>query len=195
MQHSKTMIMSLVVFTLLFGTGYAKSKKKAEKQAGFNTVKNAVIKKSKSGYILQSKSKNPGYAMKQLPKTYTQEVTFNFSFRAIPKGGIRNAFLVFGNGTDDKKTVKCGAWIGGQQYAVFQGLRKGKINKELAEKFNQQKKLQATVTVDLKKKTVTMKVGGKTLTLKIKELKKITHYGYWCLKTQSEFGEVKVQGK
>ncbi|HUT32468.1 MAG TPA: PQQ-binding-like beta-propeller repeat protein [Planctomycetota bacterium] len=152
------------------------------------------------GYRLQAPSGEVGFALRRLPAPLTKQATFRLRLRMLPNDATplppANAFLAFGDGSDDEHLVKCGLRSKAKAASVVQGpLLTGKVASGAIEpKVNQVLELSATVDLDTRKVTVT--VLGRTVEAVLdRPLKSIAYLGYCIHSVASEFGPITVEGK
>ena len=159
----------------------------------FTSVTGGKVIKSDLGYRFGANENAVALALNKLDQPITSTATWTFKIRAaagFPNPPYyQNGFFAFGDSTEDAKLVKCGIqFVRGTARIIKSQTNKqsGKTEK-LA---NVKKSFDVTVSVDLKKRTVTMKVAGKTLTEKLPaSLKRISQVGFVSWNAVTDFSK------
>jgi outer membrane protein assembly factor BamB len=152
------------------------------REGDFAKVTRCKVTASKLGYRLRAKGKQQvGLALKKLDQPITGTATFKTHVKVVPGAGglLRNGYLAFGDGADDRKLIKCGVRLRNQRAAIVQGpLLTGK-SKGADVRAPDEKGLAISVTVDIKAGKVTYTANGVTIEARMdRPLKSITHVGY-----------------
>lgn len=163
-----------------------------DKTGDFQIVRGGVVTRSELGYALESSGE--GLALRKTDAPLTGRVVFSFRYRSLSSQTTKNAMLVFGDRPRNETLIKVGTAIGMGAHAIFQGgwgsLGAGA---KLNVRFEKSKLFDATVVVDLDRQSVEATIDGARLTTKLpRELKRITHYGYYVKGTRSEFTPIAV---
>ncbi len=164
-----------------------------DKTGHFDVVKGGTVTKSDLGY--QITSTGEAFALKKLESTAAKSITFTLKYKTALKAGTRNACLVFGTSPTNNKLMKAGSMIGLSAHGIFEGawnnLNNGSITRS---KYDQAKAIEASVTIDLKKRVVTATIGKKTIKQKLPaEIKSIKYFGYYVKATTSYFSKITVR--
>ena len=166
----------------------------------FQHVARVQIAPCDLGYRLQAPSGAVGFALRKLPVPLARHATFRLKVRMLPNDATAlppaNAFIVFGDGTEDEKLIKCGLRSKAKAASIVQGpLLTGKTASGAIEpKVNQE--LELAATVDLTAGRVTLTVLGQTVTANLdRPLKSIAYVGYCVHSVASEFSPLVTEGK
>jgi len=161
----------------------------------FDRAYSVEIGKSPFGYEITSGSN--GVAMKKTPTPFRKSVTFRCRLKTRRKDGTRNGLIAFGQDGDPEHLVKAGVYIGANNIVILHG-RFGCREKDIVRKkvkFDKAGTFDVTVQVDLEKKTVTLEVGGTTLTGPLgRNWKEINYYGFFLHRTVTAFSQLQVVG-
>ncbi len=152
------------------------------RDADFDVVRRCRVVAGKLGYRLWPQgSRQAGVALKKLPKPVTGTLTLKAKIR-VPResyGGLRNGFLVFGDGAKDARLVKCGVRFKITKALIVQGSLTEGPSKSDSLTIPKNQALEAVVTVDLAKQQVTLTVGDAKVEATLRDrLDRITHVGY-----------------
>lgn len=171
-----------------------------DKSADFAKVNGGKVLGSELGYRVASDKGAICSAVKKLGKPLTGKAVLTVEMQRSPgflhPAVYENAFLAFGEGTDEAKLVKCGVKFVQGTAVIATGSARGAM--ALTEKIpmDKTKPLNVRVQVDLTTGQLTMVAGGKTIHYQLKNSPQtITHIGYVTLNAVSDFGEVKVNGE
>jgi len=152
------------------------------KDADFALVTGCRAFSSDLGYRLRANAKGDlGVALKRLDAPLTGTVVCRTRVKAVPDGQglLRNAYLAFGDSTEDAQLVKCGVRLQNQTASIIQGPLKG--GKAVSAKLDapEAKGADVEVTVDLGAQTVRFIANGVTLEAAIEPpLQQIAYIGY-----------------
>ena len=172
---------------------------KGTRDGEFDVLAAAAVNEAQLGYAVTTG--DAGRALKKLDTPLTAKATFTLKLKSLMKGDspriYRNGFLAFGDGGSDTDLIKCGLYLGGQRkYAIIDG---AVADGRLASKpmgGDPLRVFDVTVKIDLAAGTVAMSVDGQTLTLKLaRQLKAVTHVGYFATRTTTGFSKVEVAGR
>ena len=167
---------------------------KGPSRAGdFERVVRAIVTASDLGYYVYSDEQRMGLALRKLPEPLAGKVKLTTRMRVSPEGKIKNAFLVFGDGPNDARLVKCGLRYLLEKAVIVEGPMSDKVTAQESFDAAQSKVYDVEASIDLGSGHVTMKAGLTTVAATLKEPPlRITHVGYGVLRSAAEFGEVKT---
>ncbi|MFT5124143.1 MAG: outer membrane protein assembly factor BamB [Verrucomicrobiales bacterium] len=149
----------------------------------FSQVLGGKVVEGPLGYRLAAGQDKLAFALHELKTPITDQATWRFKMQPSPgypnPPNYQNGFLVFGDGVQDDKLVKCGiqfvrgiAVIREGRTTAQKGLKQ-ELKGDLAAVF------EVEVTVDLSQQKVVMKIGEATMSMPIqRKLTSITRVGF-----------------
>jgi len=165
---------------------------KGPSRAGdFDRVARAIVTASDLGYYLYSDGQQIGLAVKKLPQPLKGKVKLTARMRVAPEGQIKNAFLVFGDASEEARLVKCGLRYLMEKAIIAEGPMSDEAAAQEPFDADQHKVYDVEVTVDLGSGNVVMTVGKASVAATLKAPPaKVSFVGYGVLRSAAEFGEV-----
>jgi len=152
------------------------------------------------GWHLKTPSGGVGLALRKLAKPITGGASFKLRVLMHPnanrdpnKPPPGNAFLAFGDGTEDAALIKCGLRSAGQSASIVEGpLLKGKIaSQKVVCKVKEP--IDLAVSFDPATRKVRLQLLGEAVETTLdRRLDRITHVGYAVHSVASEFGPVEI---
>ncbi len=162
----------------------------------FTRVVRAEITRSDLGYHVVAAGKRVGFVLKRLDAPLRGKVVLKAKLKASADGALKNGFLVFGDGADDARLVKCGLRFAMKKAVVVQGPFNGGKVAQNDFAGDEAKVYDLTVSVDLATGQVTLDTGGTSVTAKLDPLPaSITHIGYAALNAAVDFGPIELSAK
>ncbi|NOY79420.1 MAG: PQQ-binding-like beta-propeller repeat protein [Kiritimatiellaeota bacterium] len=164
----------------------------------FAVVDGAWVWRTKHGYrVCTDAQSKTGIVLRKLPTPLTGKVTFRTRLRANADTTIRrgrsNGYLVFGASPETGALVTCGVMVKAKKALIAEGGGRGAntASKRLFADFAKEQEI--IVTVDPTSNSVTLSVGGQTVSLKLKTgLKRIGYVGYCVQSAISDFGPIRI---
>ncbi len=169
-----------------------------DKSGDFSRVARCRVIQSKPGYRLipTGQAKETGLALTKCPKALVGKVTLRTRM-TVPgaKGFLVNGFVVFGDGPEVAKLVKCGIRFKPQKAMIVQGsLAEGGTTKQVDVTAQVGKPVDLVVEVDLASQRVRLVAAGTTVEAKLaRPLKSITHVGFAMDNAVVDFTPLKVE--
>jgi outer membrane protein assembly factor BamB len=166
----------------------------------FQHVNRVKVASCALGWHLRTTSGGVGLALRKLEKPLTGMTTFKLRVLMHPnvnkdpnKPPPGNAFLAFGDGTDDGALIKCGLRSAGQSGSIVEGpLLKGSITSQKVV-CKVKEPIDIEVSFNPATQRVRMTVLGEIVETTLKRrLDRITHVGYAIQSVVSEFGPVEM---
>ena len=167
----------------------------------FQHLGNVQISSCELGWRLKTPSGKPGLALRKLAQPLTGAVTFKLRVLMHPNAAREskkpppgNAFLAFGDGTDDKALIKCGLRSAGQVAQIVEGpLLNGRIaSQKIACRVKEPIDIEVSFDPATQKVRLTL-LGESVETTLERRLERITHVGYAVHSVSSEFGPVEMR--
>ena len=162
----------------------------------FDIIKGGTAKKSSLGVELSSDGEC--LALQELKEAVTDQLTVRFQYRSTQEtSNTRNAAFVFGADPTNADTVKVGTAIGMGQHVIFPG-DWGQVGSmaRLPRDFDTQQVFEATVSVNLRERTVQATIDNHKLSAKLPtDLKEIRYVGYYVKGTSTEFAPLSLPTK
>lgn len=168
------------------------------KDADFDTVNRCHVVAGELGYRIRpvADARQIGLALKKLPQPATGRLVLKARLQ-VPQesqGGLRNGFLVFGDGARDDRLIKCGVRLKVGKAFIIQGPLAEGSSKGVALAADEQQPWDLVVTVDLAKQQVTLAVGGATVQTPLQSrLQQITHVGYATDNAVVDFSPLQIE--
>lgn len=154
-------------------------------------VSDGTLEKSGMGYALSAEKDKAAVALKKIEPPFKNIMTVKGKMKSLLPDGTRNGYIAFGE--NPKKFAQAGIRIGGMMY-VIEGHYVEKM--EAPQKFDQKKVFDVELNVDLKGKTVTLKIDGNEVKTKMKYApKSIEYVGYVAANTKTEFSDLQISGE
>jgi hypothetical protein len=149
------------------------------------------------GYRVQTPSGSVGLAVRKLAEPVVGQTTFKLRLSMVPNNASErppgNGFLVFGDGPDDAKLIKCGLRNAGQQGMIVQGplLEGDSTGRPVVCRTNEE--IELVVHVDLDVQTVQLDLLGQSITADLpRPLREISYLGYAVHSVACEFGPIQM---
>lgn len=178
----------------------SKARREAAKQSppgpnaaeDFAVVESAEVTKADDGYVVSAAGE--GFVLKKLEHPAAHQAKFRLTYQAATAGSTRNACFVFGADATNAALVKAGSMIGLHKHGIFQGpWSRMKDGKTVAAGFATDQKFDATVTVDLDRRVVTLVVDDTTVEAALPaDVKQLNFIGYYVKGTAAAFGPIQV---
>jgi hypothetical protein len=130
-----------------------------------------------------------GLALKKLQQPLKGVATFTLNITP-GTGSPSNGFFVFGKGSSNEVTTKCGLLVGGNRITIYHGAY-GKPGPSAPVSLVGGKTYSVSVTINVPDRKVSMKVAGKILNHTLPpEMDQVGHIGYGIVRTTGSFGEI-----
>ncbi len=166
----------------------------------FDRLTDVRVTSSDLGYRMQTVPKGVGLALRKLTTPLTKRAEFSLRVRSTPGAGVPdkpgNAFVAFGNSSEDGQLIKCGYRISGKRLFIVQGPMTGGKSKSLPADVRSDEVAEIRVSVDLDEQTVSLTMKGETLSAPLaRGLDSISWVGCCVASVTSDFSPVEVSGE
>jgi len=174
----------------------AVSGKGPSKNADFDKLVQTSVTESEAGYHVSSENKKLGVALQKLAEPLTGTVELKTRMRATSDGHLKNCFVVFGDGPDEARLVKCGLRYAMRKAMIVEGAISGAKGASEAFEADVGPLYDTRITVDLDAGKVTMKVGQTTVVAALKAPPaRITHVGFGVVDAAAELASIEISRK
>lgn len=162
----------------------------------FGVISKLRVSASDLGYHLTADSGETGFALRPLTPPATGRIRISARVRARPGHAPDtpgNAFLAFGDGTDDKNLVKCGFRISGQRLYIHEGASSSKSAPSVPVSVQADRVMELSVVVDLDARRIVVSLDGVELEAELRHpLKAVSWIGCSVVSVDAEFSPIDV---